>query len=201
MNPLFDPTIAYVLVMMSVFMVIVTILLPGTGLPETVTVLLILASWFVISHLAINTLALAILLLALAPLYLAYRSTANRKVLLLVSTALLIGGSMFLFVDGQGKPLVDVWMSVIASVLFVLFNWVFMTRGMKILNTRSSMDPDTPVGKIGEARSAIDPKGSVYVNGELWSARGTSPISEGETVRVLRRDGFTLTVTKQDQDS
>lgn len=201
MNLLFDPTIAYVLITLTVFMVIVTFLLPGTGIPETVTVLLMLASWYVISHLAINTIALLVTLLALVPIYFASKQERNRPQYMVASTLLLIGGSLFLFVDKSGKPLVDGWIVIIGSALFMLFVWVFITRGISILRTRSSLDPDTPVGKVGEARSDIDPKGSVYVNGELWSARSESPISQGEAVRVLRRDGFTLTVTKHVQDS
>jgi len=161
--------------------------------------LLILASWFVISHLSINTLALVVIVLALVPLYFAFKQEARRLWFMAASAALMIGGSIYLFVDSHGRPLVDVWMAILASGLFIVFVWALMTRGVKILHTRSSLDPDTPVGKIGEARTDIDPKGSVYVNGELWSARSESPISQGEAVRVLRRDGFTLTVTKEIQ--
>lgn len=196
MNPIFDPTIAYVLVVMAVFMSIVTFVLPGTGVPETITVLLIVAAWWVISNLVLNTVALGITLLSLVPMYFAFKNQKYQKLYLFVSLVLLIGGSVFLFVDKQGRPLVDIWIAVIVSSIFVLFVWLLFTRGVSILKAKSSMDPDTPVGRIGEARTDLAPKGSVYVNGELWSAKSDKHIREGQAIKVIDREGFTLIVTK-----
>jgi membrane-bound serine protease (ClpP class) len=54
------------------------------------------------------------------------------------------------------------------------------------------------VGKIGEARSKIHEEGSVYVSGEMWSARSDNPIPAGSSIRVVRREGFILVVEKDD---
>ena len=50
------------------------------------------------------------------------------------------------------------------------------------------------VGALGEAKTTISPKGSVQVNGELWSARSQMPIPAGAQVRVTGREGFILEV-------
>ena len=57
-------------------------------------------------------------------------------------------------------------------------------------------DPDSVVGLIGETRSEIEAHsaGSVLIEGELWQARSKEPIHAGSTVRVIRQDGFVLTV-------
>ena len=47
------------------------------------------------------------------------------------------------------------------------------------------LDPGRLIGQIGEARSAIDPTGSAYVGGELWTARAESPIAPGSSLRVV----------------
>jgi len=199
MNPLFDPNIAYILVVLSLFMAVVTFILPGTGIPETITILLMIGAWWVISHLDVNTFALFVAVLGLIPVYLAFKRPAYQKVLLAVSALMLIGGSVYLFTDKNGRPLVDIWLAVIVSILFLLFIWLLITRGARILNKRSVLDPDTPVGKLGEARSDIDLKGSVYVNGEMWTARSVNPISQGSAVRVLDREGFVLTVIEEEK--
>lgn len=196
MNPIFDPTIAYVLVVMAVFMSIVTFVLPGTGVPETVTIMLFVAAWWVISHLALNTVALGVTILSLVPMYFAFKNQKYQKLYLFISLLLMIGGSVFLFVDKQGRPLVDIAVAVIVSLIFVLFVWLLFTRGVTILRAKSTMDPDTPVGKIGEARTDLNLKGSVYVNGELWSAKSDKNIKEGQAIKVIDREGFTLIVTK-----
>ena len=41
--------------------------------------------------------------------------------------------------------------------------------------------------------------GSVLVDGGVWQARSKEPIPAGSTVRVLRQDGFWLTVKKVEQ--
>jgi membrane-bound ClpP family serine protease len=51
------------------------------------------------------------------------------------------------------------------------------------------------MGAIGEVRTDLDPVGSVYVAGELWSARADQRIPAGDRVRVEDRDGLTLIVT------
>ena len=59
---------------------------------------------------------------------------------------------------------------------------------------RPNIDPSAVMGLIGEARSDLDPNGSVYVGGELWTARADQRIPAGAAVRVVERDGLILTV-------
>jgi membrane protein implicated in regulation of membrane protease activity len=40
--------------------------------------------------------------------------------------------------------------------------------------------------------------GSVQVGGELWSARSEKTIKAGSSIRVVRRDGFTMFVEKNE---
>jgi membrane-bound ClpP family serine protease len=50
------------------------------------------------------------------------------------------------------------------------------------------------VGSIGETRSKVQLEGSVYLNGELWSAISKLPIAENKRVRVISRQGYILEV-------
>jgi membrane protein implicated in regulation of membrane protease activity len=43
-------------------------------------------------------------------------------------------------------------------------------------------------------RTALDPVGSVYVGGELWSARSETALPVGIPVRVRGREGLVLLV-------
>ena len=56
------------------------------------------------------------------------------------------------------------------------------------------------LGADGEARSAIDPKGQVWLQGTLWGARlssGAEPVRLGDRVTVEAVDGLTLVVRPQ----
>jgi hypothetical protein len=56
------------------------------------------------------------------------------------------------------------------------------------------------VGKIGVVRSNLDPDGTVFVAGDLWSAKTDQPpIFSGHEVRVLRKEGFWLWVMPIEQ--
>ena len=59
-------------------------------------------------------------------------------------------------------------------------------------------DLETLIGSIGEAKTRIHEEGSVYIAGEMWSARSDKPIPAGSSIRVVRREGFILVVEKDD---
>jgi membrane-bound serine protease (ClpP class) len=57
------------------------------------------------------------------------------------------------------------------------------------------------LGRVGLAREAVDPRGLVLVNGELWQARAAGEaIDAGETVRVERVDGLVLEVAAAEHE-
>jgi membrane-bound ClpP family serine protease len=62
-------------------------------------------------------------------------------------------------------------------------------------HARPNFDPKAVMGEIGQVRTRLDPMGSVYVAGELWSARASQTVEVGVNVRVIGREGLTLSVT------
>ncbi len=55
------------------------------------------------------------------------------------------------------------------------------------------------IGAIAEARTDLDPRGSVFIAGEYWDAvvqEGT--VQNGEKVRIVARDKLHLTVQRID---
>jgi membrane-bound serine protease (ClpP class) len=72
--------------------------------------------------------------------------------------------------------------------------WLTATKSVEAMEARPSFDLDRLVGMTGEANSDIRGEGTVYINGETWSARSNTFIPAGSTVRVLRREGLTLEV-------
>ncbi|HET9198063.1 MAG TPA: NfeD family protein [Solirubrobacterales bacterium] len=80
----------------------------------------------------------------------------------------------------------------------------FVTR--KVLAAHRSEDVRTGteemVGATAEARSSIDPDGTVWLGGTTWSARlaaGATPVRLGDKVRVDAVDGLTLVVSPEPQ--
>jgi membrane-bound ClpP family serine protease len=71
---------------------------------------------------------------------------------------------------------------------------------MEARETMPSHDLESIIGSIGEARSTIHNDGSVYANGELWTARSDHRILAGSRVRVIGREGFVLEVEQVEED-
>lgn len=57
--------------------------------------------------------------------------------------------------------------------------------------------------RYGRARTALAPRGKVFVSGELWDAEvaeGERPVAAGERIEVLARDGLLLRVRACTED-
>ena len=46
----------------------------------------------------------------------------------------------------------------------------------------------------GEARGALEPRGKVFVQGEIWNAVADEPVASGAPIEVVAVDGMTLVV-------
>ena len=79
--------------------------------------------------------------------------------------------------------------------------WIASQSLRNVKGARLSDDPDSVIGLIGEVRTDIEPHsaGSVLVEGEIWQARSKEPIAAGRLVRVMRQDGFWLTVKEEEK--
>jgi len=53
------------------------------------------------------------------------------------------------------------------------------------------------VGEHGVAKTALKPKGTVLVHGELWNAEADAAIEAGEAVVVSAIDGLKIRVTRE----
>jgi membrane-bound ClpP family serine protease len=74
--------------------------------------------------------------------------------------------------------------------------WIISEGLRNAEGARVGNDPNSVVGLIGETQTDIEAHsaGSVLIEGEIWQARSKKPIPAGSPVRVLRQDGFWLTV-------
>jgi membrane-bound serine protease (ClpP class) len=86
--------------------------------------------------------------------------------------------------------------AVIASALVAGFLWIAVRKALEASSARPTHGLSGLIGQVGEARTRINDEGSVFVAGELWSARSEEPIPAGSSIRVLRREGFILVVEK-----
>jgi len=199
---LLDPNLAYIFLVSFFFLAGIAILTPGTGILEIGAILsLVLAGWGVYT-LPTNTWALIILILGVIPFLIAVRFS-SRMIFLGISIASLVIGATFLFrSDVWWRPAVHPALGVVVSGIVGGFYWLVTVRVLQAEAAPPSHDLGRLIGKTGEVRSSISPDedGSIQVLGELWTARSSSPLEEGEMVKVVDRMGFVLEVEPLDEN-
>jgi membrane-bound serine protease (ClpP class) len=65
---------------------------------------------------------------------------------------------------------------------------------LEVQTMKRTVDVAKVIGLIGEARTPVHRSGTVYVGGEIWSARSEQSIPAGERVRVRALDGLVIEV-------
>lgn len=60
----------------------------------------------------------------------------------------------------------------------------------------SVCDVSSMVGKVGEVKHWQGNEGKIFIDGELWNARGDFPMLQGDKVVVESLEGFMLTVRR-----
>ncbi len=194
MQILLDPNVAYLLLASGMILVILALLSPGTGWLELLALFSLVLAGYSVVNLPINGWALLVLVFGVFPFLLALRKS-GRMIFLGVMILALIVGSLFLFPGGVWyRPAVNPLLAVVVSVLGGGFVWLAANKILEAEAQRPSHDLQSLVGALGEAKTNISPKGSVQVNGELWSAHSQVPIPAGAQVRVTGREGFILDV-------
>ena len=196
MDFLLDPNIAYLILLGGIVLGLLAIITPGTGLLELGAFFCVVLAGYAIYNLSVNWWALILLVLSIVPFLFAVRKP-KREIYLGLSIFLLVIGSVFLFAVDGWKPAVNPLLAIVASGMTAAFLWVVVQKSVQAATARPSHDLESLIGRLGEARTAIHDDGSVYVNGELWSAKSESSIPAGSHIRVVRREGFILVVEKE----
>ncbi len=195
-----DPNVVYGLLLLALLFTVLAVLTPGTGIIELLATALWLATVLGLYSYPLRTWAIVLLLLALLPLLPALRRPHQRGWLAL-SIALLLTGALFLIRPEQGVLAVHPLWALTASAAFATLLWF---GGQKIVEAQHRphlMDVEQVVGQVGVTRTPVHHTGTVYVAGELWSARCARPLPEGVRVRVVRREGLVLWVEPLDEGS
>jgi len=195
MDFLLEPNIAYLILLSGVLLGLMAIVTPGTGLFEIGAFFCLALAGYAVYNLSFNAWALILIVLSIIPFIYAIQKP-NRELYLGLSIFLLVVGSVFLFAVDGWKPAVNPFVALVTSGLMSAFLWVVVRKTVQAAAVRPTHSLEVLVGSTGEARSKIHDEGSVYVAGEMWSARSDKPIPAGSSIRVVSREGFILVVEK-----
>ena len=157
-------------------------------------------SFYGLSVLPVSYAGLALLLLAMIFFILEIKITSY-GMLTVAGVVCLVLGSLMLFKTPEPALRVSVQLITTLSIftLLVVGFLVFMVMRAQRLPVRSGAEGLTQ--EIGIARTALAPRGKVFVHGELWEAESAEPVSAGEEVDIVAMNNLLLTVRPRRRSS
>ncbi len=166
---------------------------PGAILPGVVGAICLILGFLALSVLPVNVAGIALLLLA-GILFIAEIKITSYGLLSVGAIISLVLGYSLLFKSAD--PVLRVSWQVILSVavtagLAVLF---LMTMVVRAHRSQVKTGVEGLVHKVGVARTALEPRGKVFVWGEIWNAVAESPVAAGQRVEVTAVNGMELRV-------
>jgi membrane protein implicated in regulation of membrane protease activity len=85
--------------------------------------------------------------------------------------------------------------ALLAALILEVLEYFFWQRFLRRYRLRSG--PETIVGRTAVVIDECAPLGKVRFQGEVWNARASDPVAEGESVRITAVHGLELEVERQ----
>lgn len=192
-----DPSIAYGLLIIGVYGLILEFYNPGMLFPAVTGVICLLLGAYGLQMLPINYAGLALILIGLG-LLVAEAVTPTYGVLGVGGVVAFVAGSIMLMdteVPGYQLPLPIIGGFAIAGATIA-----FLVVGSAIRARRQAVatGPESMVGGSGRALQDFTGQGQVRAFGEVWQAQSDQPLAKGAKVRVKAVKGLVLTVEQEE---
>ncbi len=190
-----NPDLAFVLLLIGVYGIILEIAHPGTLLAGLIGVICLVLATFALWTLPVQYGALALLVAGIA-LMTAEALTPGFGVLGLLGFAAFVTGGYFLFDAPAGTAPVHVSLPLIVGSAAASAGLIFFVLGAAV---KARKRPTvTGAEQLLAARGTVidwsGDSGRVRIHGEVWAARGKPGYQPGDGVKVESRDGLTLLV-------
>ena len=192
------PQVAFLLLIFGFYGILYELYSPGWGIPGTVGLICLLLGFFGLSVLPVNYLGLGLIAVALG-LFVAEAFVASFGLLTLAGVICMILGGLMLIESPTGFIGLT-WGVVVAVALATAAIVVLLVGAIIKAHRREVLTGDESwIGREAQAKTDFvfqdgQYSGKVYLEGEWWQAKSSAPIKQGETCRILRREGLTLIV-------
>lgn len=192
-----DPNIGFILMNIGTLGILVELYNPGAVLPGVVggiALILGLASFAIVQVNAAGLLLIAFAVL----LFIADIKVPGHGVLTVGGVIAFVFGAILL--TERQAPFLQISLRLILGVAAALaaFFLFAVSAGVRAQRAPARSGSERLIGAVGIARSPLDPEGTVYVQGEMWSATAVDgPIADGQAVRVVGLDGLHVRVRSE----
>jgi len=190
-----DPNIAFLLLMIGFYGILLEFWNPGTFVPGVVGAISLILALTALSALPVHYGALGLLVLGIA-LMIGEALTPGFGILGLGGLAAFIVGGIFLFEGGDSDIEIAVSMPLLIGFALTSAGLIFGIVGAAMNARRRPpvTGSEQLVGSRGEVVEWHGSTGQVRLLGEIWAARGAQSLKPKDLVRVTGREGLTLIV-------
>lgn len=92
----------------------------------------------------------------------------------------------------------DPWLIILAIISVVIFAIIAIIWGVKAHRYQISAGREELIGRTAEVREDLNPKGTVFIDGERWTAISEAGrVKSGEEVIINKVDNLKLYVTRK----
>jgi membrane-bound serine protease (ClpP class) len=192
-----NPNVAYLLLMVGIYGLILEFYNPGVGVPGITGVICLLLGAYALQMLPISYAGLALILLGIA-LMVAEVVTPTVGALGAGGVVAFVAGSVMLFDSDLpayrvSLPLVAAVAVTSAAIFMLGLGAAARARRLKVSTGREAM-----LGATAVALEDFDELGRVRTFSENWQARSSRPVHKGDELRITGIDGLVLTVESKE---
>ncbi|MCX7916809.1 MAG: nodulation protein NfeD [bacterium] len=188
-----DPNIAYILLIIGIWGIILEFSHPGFGIPGIVGTIALILAFFGLHTLPINLAGLILLILSF--IFFALEAiTPTFGIFIISGIITFILGSLMLF-RKMPEIKIPIFNILIASILTGFFLWMVILFTWKTKKRKVTTGKEGIIGEKGRTITDLNPEGLIFIHGEYWKAKTISgSIQKDKKVRVVDIEGLMLIV-------
>ncbi len=193
LKTLSDPNIAYLLMSIGTIGIMAELYSPGAILPGIIGAISLILAFYSLQSLPVNYAGALLVVLGVVFLLLEISVTSYGLLALGGLTAMTLGG---LFLIKSDAPFMQVSLSFLLPTVMAVGALAGVVAWMAVKGARGKpiTGAEGMIGSIGIAKTALNPRGQITVQGEIWEAVSKTPVGQGEAAEVMSIEGLTLHV-------
>jgi membrane-bound serine protease (ClpP class) len=193
-----NPSVAYLALIVGLFMLLVATTTPGTGVAEVTAFIALAVAAIGLVRLSVNFAGVMLIVVAFVLFIIDMTATTHGALTLGGAVALLIG-SLMLFPARDGTEGLPIWLIVGVTLSTASLSALALSAFMRV-RQQAHIDhaAQNVVGATGVVKTIVLPgePGTAQIGGQLWTVSAEEEIDPGGKVEVLSRTGLTLNVKR-----
>ena len=193
-----NPNLAYILLMLGLLGLYFEFSNPGAILPGVLGAISLLLAIFSFQILPINYVGLILILLSIGLFILEVKIQSYGILTIGGITAMVIGSMMLI-----NSPIPELRPSlkfIIPVALGLSLIFIFLiSLAIKAYRRKVTTGQEGLIGETGISQTDLNPKGKIFIHGEIWNAESEEEIPKGSKIKVIEMlNHLTLKVKKED---